>query len=161
MAAALTKIVPSVASINSVHKTAKNRRTYWLYRRAQVLGNGVDAGHPEERHKQEGSHQHGKAAADEIKVHHDRTVAVGIGRYADHVLGPDIRHDQRHGHRPPRQRFTGQEKVLAGLHSSAHPQAQSHDSQQVDHYQHTVQHSQFGRVHVVAVSWFQGRSMFH
>ena len=78
----------------------------------QVFRNCVHPGQPEERHEQEGGDQHREAAANEIEVHHHGAVAVGIRSHADHVLGSNVGHDQRHRDRPPGQRFAGQEEVL-------------------------------------------------
>ena len=112
MAAALTKIVPSVPTMNSVQAMAKKRLHMLVVTAAQVLGDRIDARHPEERHEQKGGDQHGQAAADEVEVHHHHAVAIGVGGHADHVLGADVGDHQRHGHRPPGQRFAARKKSL-------------------------------------------------
>ena len=89
----------------------------------------------------------GKAAADEIEVHHDQTIAVPVGCQADHVLRPNVGNDQRHAHRPPGECLAGQEIIAAGPNAARPPESQGSDPQQVGGYQCHIQRCQACRFH--------------
>jgi hypothetical protein len=64
--------------------------------------------------EQKGGDQHGKNAADQIKIRHHQSVAVAVIRKPHHVLRPDIGNHERCPDRPLRQRAHAEKQILSG-----------------------------------------------
>ncbi len=112
---------------------------------AEVFGDGVDAGQPEEGHEEEGGDEDREDAADEIEVHHDEAVAVGIAGQAHHVFGADVGDDEGEAGGPPGEGLASQEVAFAVADAAADPDPEGGHADEVGDDQGEVEGREFDR----------------
>ncbi len=114
---------------------------------AQILGNGVDVGSPEEGHEEERGEQQRQGAADEVEVHHHDAVAVRIAGEPDHVLGADVGNDERHPRRPPGKRLAREKIVAARVDAPARPEPETGDDGEIENDERDIERREVNRRH--------------